>query len=74
MRRLGVLVGIALAGGVLSASATAAPTVDHVHLRPASTSLDVAWRCDVPDAPDAPAAASGAGAVSVTFTVLPPGC
>ena len=71
MRRLGVLVSIALAGGVLAASATAAPAADHVHLRPVSTSADHAPFCDVPDAP---AAVTGPGATVVTFTLLPPGC
>ena len=71
MRRLGVLVGIVLAGGVLAANATAAPAVDHVHLRPVSTSVDHAPFCDVPDAPQLTA---GPGATAVTFTLLPPGC
>ena len=71
MRRLGVLVGTILAGGVLAATATASPSVDHVHLRPVSTSADHAPFCDVPDAP---AVAATAGGTAVTFTLLPPGC
>lgn len=71
MWRLGVVTGIVFAGGVLAANATAAPSVDHVHLRPASTSAEHVPDCDVPDV--APLAA-GPGSVVVTFTVLPPGC
>lgn len=61
----------ALAGGVLVASATATPAMDHVHLQPASTSVDHAPFCDVPDAP---ALVSGRGGTAVSFTVLPRGC
>ena len=71
MRRLGVLVGFVLAGGVWAATATAAPTVDHVQLSPAATSVDHAPFCDMPDAP---VLASGPGATAVTFTILPRGC
>lgn len=71
MRRLGVMVGIVLAGGVLAANATASPMVDHVHLRPAATSVDHAPFCDVPDAP---ALVGGPGVTVITFTLLPPGC
>ena len=51
MRRLGVLVGFVLAGGVWVATATAAPMVDRVHLSPAATSVDHVPFCDMPDAP-----------------------
>ncbi|HEX4906243.1 MAG TPA: hypothetical protein VFU93_12385 [Acidimicrobiales bacterium] len=71
MRRLGVLVGIVLAGGLLAANATAAPTAEQVHLRPASTTIDSTVRCDVPEVPPS---SGGPGAVVVTFTVLPAGC
>ena len=71
MRRWGVVVGIALAGGVLAANATAASTVDQVHLRPVSTTIDSTVRCDVPELPPS---AGGPGGVVVTFIVLPAGC
>lgn len=71
MRRVGVLVGVVLAGGVLAATATATPAVDHVHLRAVSTSADHAPFCDVPDAPPV---VSGPGSTAITFTLLPPGC
>lgn len=71
MRRLGVLVGIVLAGSVLAASAAAAPGSSTVHLRPAATSVDHAPSCDLPDAPVLDV---GPGATGVTFTILPAGC
>ena len=71
MRRLGVLVGFVLAGGVWAATATAAPMADQVHLSPAATSVDHAPFCDMPDAP---ALAGGPGGTAVTFTILPRGC
>ena len=71
MRRLGVLVGMILAGGVWAASATASPAVDHVPMRPAATSVDHEPFCDIPEAPVHDA---GAGGTAITFTILPRGC
>lgn len=71
MRRIGVLAGIALAGGLWAATATAA-TSDVTPLSPAPTSVDHTPFCDVPDAPAVTAA--GAGATVVSFTILPRGC
>ena len=63
--------GIVLAGGVLAATATATPSMDQVHLRPAATSVDHAPFCDVPEGPEL---TGGPGATVISFTLLPPGC
>lgn len=73
MRRVGILVGLTLAGGLWTATATASPAEDVVPMRPAATSVDHASFCDVP-APEAPAQDAGAGGIVVSFTVLAPGC
>jgi hypothetical protein len=72
VRRVGVLVCFVLAGGVLAAAATAAPATEPTHLRPASTSTDVAPACDLPGASSL--AGVPAGGTLVTFTLVPPGC
>lgn len=72
MRRVGVLVCFVLAGGVVAATATAAPAEDTVELRPASTSADHAPFCDVPGS--TLSASPPAGGTLVTFTLVPPGC
>ena len=72
LRRVGVLAGLVLAGGLWAATTTAAPMSDHVHLAPAPTSVDHAPFCTVPDAPGRVTA--GPGQTLVTFTVLPAGC
>jgi hypothetical protein len=73
MRRVGVLVCLLLAGGVVAAGATAAPAnTVVVHLSPAATSIDHAPFCELPSS--TLTAAPTAGGTLVTFTLVPPGC
>lgn len=73
MRRVGVLVCLVLAGGVVAAgaSASAAPPAT-VHLPPAATSVDHPPFCDLPTS--TLSATPAAGGTLVTFTLVPPGC
>ena len=72
MRRFGLVAGIILAGGLYSATATAA-TRDVTHMLPAPTSVDrSAVSCVVPPAPVI--ADPVPGSTVITFTILPRSC